>query len=91
MSAALAVSTGRIKEDMAEQAGTPERVPGAHESLRTLTLVVFAAVLGLRLVIWWGWLKEVRSLTPSLGAIGIVILVPTGYWGGERSIPTGLA
>ncbi|TKB73243.1 MAG: DUF2231 domain-containing protein [Nitrospira sp.] len=83
MSAALAVATGKIEEDAAEEAGVPEWVLELHESLGTVTLVVFVALLGLRLVMRWGLLKEIRSLTLGLGVIGIVVLTLTGYWGGE--------
>ena len=83
VSAALAVATGGMEEDMAERAGAPESVLELHESLGTVTLVLFVALLGLRLAMQWGWLKEIRSLTLGLGVIGIVILALTGYWGGE--------
>ncbi len=83
MSAALAVATGGMEEDLAKRAGAPESVLELHESLGTVTLVVFVVLLGLRLAMQWGWLKEIRSLTLGLGAIGIFILALTGYWGGE--------
>ena len=83
MSAALAVVTGGMEEELAERAGAPESVLELHESLGTVTLIVFVALLGLRLAIQWGWLKDIRPLTLGLGAIGIVILALTGYWGGE--------
>ena len=83
MSAALAVATGGMEEDLAERAGAPEAVLELHESLGTVTLVVFVVLLGLRLAMQWDWLKEIRSLTLGLGVIGLVILALTGYWGGE--------
>lgn len=83
LSAALAVVTGGMEEELAERAGAPESVLELHESLGTVTLVVFVALLGLRFAILWGWLKEIRALTLGLGVIGIVILALTGYWGGE--------
>ena len=83
LSAALAVATGKLEEDVAEQAGVPEWVLEFHESLGTITLIFFAALLGLRLVMRWGWLKEYRFLTLGLGTIGIAILALAGYWGGE--------
>jgi uncharacterized membrane protein len=72
-----------LEEDVAELAGVPEWVLELHESLGTVTLVVFVALLGVRLVMRWGLLKEIRSLTVGLGVIGIVVLTLTGYWGGE--------
>jgi uncharacterized membrane protein len=90
MSAALAVTTGKLEEDAAEQAGVPESVLELHESLGTITMIFFAALLGLRLVMRWGWLKEIRFLTLGLGTIGIVILALTGYWGGELVYTYGI-
>ena len=90
MSAALAVATGGMEEGMAERAGAPEAVLELHESLGTVTLVIFVALLGLRLAMQWGWLKEIRSLTLGLGVIGIVILALTGYWGGDLVYTYGI-
>ena len=83
MAAGLAVVTGGMEEDLAKRAGAPESVLELHESLGTVTLVVFVVLLGLRLAMQLGWFKEVRVLSLGLGAIGIVILGLTGYWGGE--------
>jgi len=83
MAAGLAVVTGGMEEDLAKRAGAPESVLELHEGLGQVTLVIFVVLLGLRLAMQWGWLKEIRSLTLGLGAIGIVILGLTGYWGGE--------
>ena len=83
MAAGLAVVTGGMEEDLAKRAGAPESVLELHESLGQVTLVLFVALLGLRLAMQLGWLKEIRSLTLGLGAIGIVILALTGYWGGD--------
>jgi len=90
MSAALAVATGGWEEDLVERAGAPESVLELHESLGMGTLVVFVALLGLRLVMQWGWFREVRFLTFGLGAVGIVILALTGYWGGELVYTYGI-
>ena len=90
MSAALAVATGGMEEDLAKRAGAPESVLDLHESLGTVTLVVFVVLLGLRLAMQWGWLKEIRSLTLGLGVIGIVTLALTGYWGGELVYTYGI-
>ena len=90
MSAALAVAMGGEEEDLAKRAGAPESVLDLHESLGTVTLVVFVVLLGLRLAMQWGWLKEIRSLTLGLGVIGIVILALTGYWGGELVYTYGI-
>ncbi len=83
MGAALAVVTGGMEEELAERAGAPESVLELHESLGTVTLVAFAALLGLRFAMQRGWIKDIPPLTVGLGVIGIVILALTGYWGGE--------
>lgn len=90
MAAGLAVVTGGMEEDLAKQAGAPESVLELHESLGTVTLVFFVVLLGLRLVMQWGWLKEIRALTLGLGAIGIIILALTGYWGGDLVYTYGI-
>ena len=90
MSAALAVATGGWEEDLAERAGAPESVLELHESLGTVTLVVFVALLGLRLAMQRGWLKEIPVLTLGLGVIGIVILALAGYWGGDLVYTYGI-
>ena len=90
MSAALAVVTGGMEEDLAKRAGAPESVLELHESLGTVTLVIFVALLGLRLAIPWGRLKEIRALPLGLGAIGIVILTLTGYWGDDLVYTYGI-
>jgi uncharacterized membrane protein len=90
LSAALAVVTGGLEEDLAERAGAPKSVLELHESLGQATLVVFVALLGLRLAMQWGWFREVRPLTLGLGVIGIVILALTGYWGGDLVYTYGI-
>lgn len=90
MSAALAVVMGGMEEDPAERAGAPESVLELHESLGTVTLGIFVALLGVRLAMQWGWLQDIRSLRLGLGAIGIVILALTGYWGGDLVYTYGI-
>jgi uncharacterized membrane protein len=92
MSAALAVATGGVEEDLAERAGAPESVLEPHESLGTVTLVIFVALVGLSLAMAWGWLKETHSLTLGLGVNGIVILALPDIGGGASLYlrPTGL-
>lgn len=58
---------------------------------KTVTLVIFVALVGLRLAMAWGWLREVRSMTFGLGVIGIVILALAGAIGvASWSISMGL-
>ena len=90
LSAVLAVVTGGMEEELAERAGAPESVLELHESLGTVTLVVFAVLLGWRLAMQWGWVKDIPSLTLGLGAIGLVMLALTGYWGGELVYTYGI-
>ena len=90
MAAGLAVVTGGMEEDLAKRAGAPESVLELHESLGTVTLVVFVVLLGLRLAMQLGWLKEIRALSLGLGAIGVVILALTGYWGGDLVYTYGI-
>lgn len=90
MAAGLAVVTGGMEEDLAKRAGAPESVLELHESLGQVTLVLFVALLGLRLAMQLGWLKEIRALSLGLSAIGIVILALTGYWGGDLVYTYGI-
>lgn len=90
MAAGLAVVTGGMEEELAERAGAPESVLELHESLGQVTLVIFVVLLGLRLAMQLGWLKEIRALSLGLGAIGIVILSLAGYWGGDLVYTYGI-
>ncbi len=90
MAAGVAVVTGGMEEDLAKRAGAPESVLDLHESLGQVTLVIFVALLGLRLAMQLGWLKEIRALSLGLGAIGIVILSLAGYWGGDLVYTYGI-
>ena len=90
LAAGLAVVTGGMEEDLAKRAGAPESVLELHESLGQVTLVIFVALLGLRLAMQRGWLKEIPVLTLGLGVIGIVILALAGYWGGDLVYTYGI-
>jgi uncharacterized membrane protein len=90
MAAGVAVVTGGMEEDLAKRAGAPESVLDLHESLGQVTLVIFVVLLGLRLAMQLGWLKEIRALSLGLGAIGIVILSLAGYWGGDLVYTYGI-
>ena len=90
MAAGVAVVTGGMEEDLAKRAGAPESVLELHESLGQVTLVIFVVLLGLRLAMQLGWLKEIRALSLGLGAIGIVILSLAGYWGGDLVYTYGI-
>lgn len=90
MAAGVAVVTGGMEEDLAKRAGAPESVLELHESLGQATLVIFVVLLGLRLAMQLGWLKEIRALSLGLGAIGIVILSLAGYWGGDLVYTYGI-
>ena len=90
MAAGVAVVTGGMDEDLAKRAGAPESVLELHESLGQVTLVIFVVLLGLRLAMQLGWLKEIRALSLGLGAIGIVILSLAGYWGGDLVYTYGI-
>lgn len=83
LSAGLAVLTGHFEEKAVEHSGIPEQALELHETLGFATFWVFAAVLGLRLAIRWGWIREKYLLALAVGLVGVVVLLIASYFGGD--------
>jgi uncharacterized membrane protein len=81
--AAVAVLTGAIAEETAENLGIPESVLGIHEGLGYATFVFFIGLLALRLLMRWKLIKDMPALYLTMGFVGVVILTVTGYVGGS--------
>jgi uncharacterized membrane protein len=80
--AAAAVLTGAWAEEVAEGKGIPESVLEIHETLGYATLALFIGLLGLRLLMRRGVVREIPALYVTFGLIGVVVLLVTGYYGG---------
>jgi uncharacterized membrane protein len=81
--AAVAVITGAIAEESAENRGIPESVLEIHEGLGYATFIFFIGLLALRLLMRWKLIKDIPALYLTMGFIGVVILTVTGYVGGS--------
>jgi len=83
LGAAVAVLTGAMAEELAEDKGIPESVLEIHEALGYATLLFFIGLLALRLLMRWKLISERPALYLAMGVAGIVILSAAGYFGGS--------
>ena len=83
LGAAVAVLTGAMAEEVAEDKGIPESVLEIHEALGYATLLFFIGLLALRLLMRWKLIKEIPALYLAMGVAGIMILSAAGYFGGS--------
>lgn len=81
--ALLSVASGAMAEEAVEHSGVPERVLEIHETLGFATFWIFAGLLGLRTVVWLGWMRERAVLSLALGFAGVVVLLVASYFGGS--------
>lgn len=83
LGAAVAVLTGAMAEELAEDKGIPESVLEIHEALGYATLLFFIGLLALRLLMRWKLISERPALYLAMGVAGIAILSAAGYFGGS--------
>ncbi len=84
LAALVALYTGHVAEEAVEHSGTiPKQAIETHEVLAFAVFWVFAGLLGLRLLSYWGWIRERSLLVLFLGAGGSVLLLVASYYGGE--------
>ena len=83
LGAAVAVLTGAMAEELAEDTGIPESVLEIHEALGYATLLFFIGLLALRLLMRWKLIREIPALYLAMGVAGIMILSAAGYFGGS--------
>jgi uncharacterized membrane protein len=83
LGSAVAVLTGAMAEELAEDKGIPESVLEIHEALGYATLLFFIGLLALRLLMRWKLIREIPALYLAMGVVGIVILSAAGYFGGS--------
>ncbi len=82
--AAVAVLTGHFAEEAVEHSGNiPKQAIETHEELAFAVFWVFVGLLGLRLVSYWGVMRERPGLVLMLGAAGSLLLVVASYFGGD--------
>lgn len=81
--AGASVISGGMAEDAAEHSGVPERAIELHEVLGFATFWIFAALLGLRVAAWLGWIREQGMIARLLGIAGVVVMLVASYYGGS--------
>lgn len=83
LAAGVAVLTGHVAEDAVERSGIPKQAIETHEELAFAVLWVFVGLLGMRLVSYWGVMRERPALVLGLGLAGSLLLVVASYFGGD--------
>ena len=84
LAALMALLTGHVAEDALTHSGTiPKQAIETHEGLAFAVFWVFAALLGVRMLSYWGWMRERSLLVLFLGMGGSVLLLVASYYGGE--------
>ena len=84
LAAVMALLTGHLAEDAVEHSGKiPKQAIETHEELASAVFWVFAGLLGLKMLSYWGWMREHSLLVLFLGVGGSVLLLVASYYGGE--------
>ena len=83
LSAGLAVVTGHFAEEAVEHSGIPKQAIEIHEELGFTTFWIFVSLLGLRLAMRWGWVREQQVLVVIAGLVGVAVLLVASYFGGD--------
>lgn len=84
LAAVMALLTGHLAEDAVEHSGKiPKQEIETHEELASAVFWVFAGLLGLKMLSYWGWMREHSLLVLFLGVGGSVLLLVASYYGGE--------
>ena len=81
--AGVSVISGEMAEDAAERSGVPEGAIELHEVLGYATFWIFAALSGLRVAAWLGWIREQGMIARLLGIAGVVVMLVASYYGGS--------
>jgi uncharacterized membrane protein len=84
LAAGVAVLTGHVAEDAVERSGIPKQAIEIHEELGDSVFWVFLGLLSLRLVSYWGFMRERPALVLVLGCAGRCCcwspLILAGIW-----------
>jgi len=84
LAAAVALFTGHGAEEAVEQGGKiPKQAIETHEALAFASFWIFAGLLGLRGISYWGLMRERPGLVLGLGVAGSLLLLVAGYFGGD--------
>ncbi len=84
LAALAALLTGHVAEDAVEHSGKiPKQAIETHEELAFAVFWVFAGLLGVRMLSYWGWMRERSLLVLFLGVGGSVLLLVASHYGGE--------
>lgn len=83
LAAGAALITGHAAEEAVEQSSIPKQAIDIHEQLGFATFWLFLVLLGLRLAMRWGWMREQPKLTLAVGLGGSVLLLAASYFGGD--------
>lgn len=83
LAAGVAVLTGHVAEDAVERSGIPKQAIEMHEELGDSVFWVFLGLLSLRLVSYWGFMRERPALVLVLGCAGSLLLLVAAYFGGD--------
>ncbi len=83
LTAGVAVLSGHFAEEAVEHSGIPKDAIELHEELGFAVFWVFLGLLGLRLAMYRGWMKEQPMLALLAGLTGGVLLVTASYFGGD--------
>jgi uncharacterized membrane protein len=72
-----------MAEEAVEHSSVPKRVLEIHETLGFASFWIFAGLLGLRTVVWLGWIRERPLVSLAAGFAGVAILLVASYYGGS--------
>ena len=83
LAAVVALLTGHLAEEAVEHSGTiPKQAIETHEELAFAAFWVFAGLLGVKMLSYWGWMRERALLVLFIGVGGAVLLLVASYYGG---------
>lgn len=83
LAAGVAVLTGHFAEEAVEHSGIPKEAIERHEEFGFAVFWLFLALLGLRVAMYRGWMREQPKLMLVLGLGGAMLMVAASYFGGE--------
>ena len=84
LAALVALLTGHLAEEAVEHSGTiPKQAIETHEELAFAAFWVFAGLLGVKMLSYWGWMRERALLVLFIGVSGSVVLLVASYYGGD--------
>lgn len=84
LAAVVALLTGHLAEEAVEHSGTiPKQAIETHEELAFAAFWVFAGLLGVKMLSYWGWMRERALLVLFIGVGGAVLLLVASYYGGD--------